>query len=152
MNALTQYIYIASTNKLPQGSFGTNPVSPEKPNIFKTELDFVHLDFENNYDVAQKKKISYSPHFSLEYEVAAYANYIPFKYRLKGTQGEEKCLKILHAYLEEAIQSSGILEYFTSLSGQENKEIAKKRTVRWSSIQSPYDLVLEDREFWTITL
>ncbi|MGD6967524.1 hypothetical protein ACQCVP_13925 [Rossellomorea vietnamensis] len=152
MNALTQYIYIASTNKLPQGSFGSNPVSPDNPNIFKTELDFVHLDFENNYDAVQKKKISYSTHFSLEYEVAAYANQIPFKYRLNGTQGEEKCLKIVHSYLEEAIQSSGLLEYFTSLSGQVNKEISKKRSIRWPSIQSPYDLVLEDREFWTITL
>ncbi|MGM0847033.1 MAG: hypothetical protein ACQEUT_18910 [Bacillota bacterium] len=148
---MTQYMYIASPNKLPQGSFGASPVSPDKPNVFKTELDFVHLFFENNYDANQKKKISYSTHFSMKYEVSAYANQIPFKYHLKGTKVEEKCLGILHTYLEEALQSSGILEYFTSLSGEEDREISKKRNVSWSSIKSPYDLVLEDREFWTIT-
>ncbi len=53
---MTQYIYIASPIKLPQGSIGANPVSQEKPMIFKTELDAVHLLFENNYDADQKRK------------------------------------------------------------------------------------------------
>ncbi|TYS01405.1 hypothetical protein FZC84_01755 [Rossellomorea vietnamensis] len=149
---MTQYIYIASPIKLPQGSIGANPVSQEKPMIFKTELDAVHLLFENNYDADQKKKISYSPHFSFEYGVAAYANQIPFKYHLKGTQAEEKCLKILYGYMEGALQASGILEYFTSLTGKEDLEISKKRNVQWSNIKSPYDLVMEDREFLTIML
>ena len=35
---MTQYIYIASPMRLPKGSFGSNPVSPEQPNVFKNEL------------------------------------------------------------------------------------------------------------------
>ncbi|RHW31392.1 hypothetical protein D1B33_17950 [Lysinibacillus yapensis] len=148
---MTQYIYIASPMKLLQGSFGANPVSSEKPNVFNSELDFVHLYFENNYDSKLKQKISYSPHFSFVHQVAVYVNHIPFKYRLKGTPEEEKCLNILYSYLEKAFQSSGVVEYFTSLSGKEDLEILTTRKVHWSEIKTPYDLVLEDREFWEIT-
>ncbi len=84
--------------------------------------------------------------------MAVYVNYITFNYRLKGTPEEEKCLKILYFYLEEALQSSGIVEYFTSLSGKEDLEISKRRNIRWMEVKTPYDLVLEDREFWEITL
>ncbi len=45
-----------------------------------------------------------------------------------------------------------MIEYFTSLSGKEDQDIFKKRKVRWKEIKTPYDLVLEDREFWVITL
>lgn len=138
--------------KLPQGSFGSNPVSFEQPNVFESELDFVHLYFTNNYDSNQKRKFSFSPHFSFAHQVAVYVNHIPFKYRFKGTSEEEKCLEILYSYLEEALQSSGIVEYFTSLDGKEDLEILKRRNVRWMEIKTPYDLVLEDREFWEITL
>ena len=137
--------------KLTQGSFGSNPVSSEQPNVFKSELDFTHLYFENNYDSSQKRKFSYSPHFSFVHQVAVYSNHIPFKYELKATAEEEKCLKILYAYLEEALQNGGILEYFTALSGKEDLKILKRRNVRWKEIKTPYDLVLEDREFWEIT-
>lgn len=113
--------------KLPQGSFGSNTVSSEQPNVFKRELDFVHLYFENNYDGKLKRKVSYSPHFSFNYQVAAYSSHIPLKLELKGTTEEEKCLKILYSYLEEALQSSGIIEYFTSLSGKEDLDISKRR-------------------------
>lgn len=149
---MTQYIYIASPMKLPQGSFCSNPVSSEQPNVFKSELDFANLYFENNYDGKLKRKVSYSPHFSFIHQVAVYVNYITFKYRLKRTPEEEKCLKILYLYLEEALQSSGIEEYFTSLSGKEDLEISKRRNIRWMEVKTPYDLVLEDREFWEVTL
>ncbi|MDN4491904.1 hypothetical protein [Ureibacillus aquaedulcis] len=149
---MTQYIYIASPMKLPQGSFGLNPVSSEQSNVYKSELDFAHLYFENNYDSERKRKFSYSPHFSFAHQVAVYVNYIPFKYRLKGTAEEEKCLEILYSYLEEALHSSGVVEYFTSLNGKEDLEILKRRNVRWMELKTPYDLVLEDREFWVITL
>ncbi|TXL57803.1 hypothetical protein FHP05_14875 [Cerasibacillus terrae] len=148
---MTQYLYIASPRKLPQGSFGLNPVSSKQPHIFASELDFVHLYFENNYDEKLKRKFSYSPHFSFAYQVATYSNHIPFKFELIETK-EEKCLNILYSYLENAIQSSGMIEYFTSLSGKEDQDIFKKRKVRWKEIKTPYDLVLEDREFWVITL
>ena len=148
---MTQYIYIASPMKLPQGSFGSNPVSSEQPNVFKSELDFVHLYFTNNYDSNQKRKFSYSLHFSFAYQVAVYSNHIPFKYRLMGTAQEEKSLNIIYTYLEEALHTSGVVEYFTSLSGKEHLAISKRRKVRWSEIKTPYDLVLEDREFWEIT-
>ena len=148
---MTQYIYIASPMRLPQGSFGSNLVSSEQPNVFKSELDFTHLYFQKNYDSKQKRRFSYSPHFSFVHQVAVYANHLPFKNSLKGTAEEEKCLKILYAYLEEALQSAGIVEYFTSLSGKEDLEILKRRKVRWVEIKTPYDLVLEDREFWEIT-
>lgn len=69
----------------------------------------------------------------------------------KGTAEEEKCLKILYSYLEEALKSSGIVEYFTSLSGKEDLDISKRRNIRWKEVKTPYDLVLEDREFWEIT-
>lgn len=148
---MTQYIYIASPMKLPQGSYGSNPVSSGQPNIFKSELDFTHLYFENNYDSKLKRKFSYSPHFSFKHQVAVYVNHIPFKYRLRGTAEEEKCLNILYSYLEDVLQSSGVLEFFSSLSGKENLEISKKRSICWDDIKTPYDLVLEDREFWEIT-
>lgn len=148
---MTEYIDIASPMKLPQGSFGSKPVSSEQPNVFKSELDLVHLYFTNNYDSNQKRKFSYSPHFSFAYQVAVCSNHIPSKYRVTGTEQEEKCLNILYSYLEEALQTSGFVEYFTSLSGKEHLEISKRRKVHWSEIKTPYDIVLEDREFWEIT-
>jgi hypothetical protein len=138
--------------RLPKGSFGSKPVSPKKPNIFKNELDFTHLYFENNYDSKLKRRFSYSHHFFFNHQVAAYSNYIPLKYQLKGTAEEEKCLIILYSYLEEPIQASGVVEYFTCLSNKEELAISKKRNTRWKDIKKPYDLVLEDREFWEITL
>ncbi|WML46717.1 hypothetical protein RCG23_13795 [Neobacillus sp. PS3-34] len=149
---MTQYIYLASPMRLPKGSFGSKSVSPKKPNVFKNELDFTHLYFENNYDSKLKRRFSYSPHFSFNHQVAAYSNHIPLKYEIKGTAEEEKCLTILYFYLEEAIQASGIVEYFTCLSSKEELSISKKRNIRWKDIKDPYDLVLEDREFWEITL
>jgi hypothetical protein len=45
---MTQFIYIASPFKLPKGAFGLQPLSSEQKDIFKQELDFTHLYFENN--------------------------------------------------------------------------------------------------------
>ena len=149
---MTQYIYIASPMRLPEGPFGSIPLSPEQPNVFKNELDFTHLYFENNYDSKSKRRFSYSTHFSFKHQVAAYSNFIPLKYDLKGNAVEEKCLTILYSYLEEALQASGVVEYFTSLNGKEALAISKKRNIRWMDIKTPYDLVLDDREFWEITL
>lgn len=149
---MTQYIYLASPVKLPGGSFGANQASSEQPNIFQTELDFTHLSFENNYDRNLKRKFSYSPHFSFDCQVAAYSNFIPLKPRLRGTAEEEKCLRILYDYLEAAMQESGIIEYFTCLSGKEDSPISKKQSVRWKDMKDGYDLVIEDREFWEITI
>lgn len=148
---MTQYIYIASPNRLPQGSFDLNPTSSKRLNIFASELDFVHLYFENNYDEKLKRKIPYSPHFSFNYQVATYSNKLPLKLELEGTAVEGKVLDLLYSYLEKAVQSSGIVEYFTSLNGKEDLKISQQREVRWEEIKTPYDLVLKDREFWVIT-
>ncbi|MFZ3591149.1 hypothetical protein ACOI1C_18370 [Bacillus sp. DJP31] len=148
---MTQYIYIASSMRLPKGSFGSNPLSFEKPNIFRDELDFTNVYFENNYDSKLKRRFSFSPHFSFNHQVAVGSSYIPLKYQLKGTVDEEKCLIILYSYLDKALQASGVVEYFTCLSGKEDLAISKKQNIRWMDIKKPYDLVLEDREFWKIT-
>lgn len=84
--------------------------------------------------------------------MTAYSNCIPLKYELKGNAVEEKCLTILYSYLKEALQASGVVEYFTCLSGKEELAISKKRSIRWMDIKTPYDLVLDDLEFWEITL
>src|SRR5690625_3716581 len=100
---MTQYVYIASPKRLPKGSFGSNFISLEQPNVFRNELDFIHLYFENNYGSKLKRRFSYSLHFSYSHQVAAYSNYIPLNLQLKGNSEEKKCLTILYAYLEEAI-------------------------------------------------
>jgi hypothetical protein len=152
MTLMTQYIYIASPVKLRKGSFGSRPLSPEQPNVFKDELDFTGLYFENNYDSKSKRRFSYSPHFTFEHQVATESRPIPLKHQLKGTAKEEKCLNILYFYLEEALQTSGVLELSTCISGKEGSPISEQRSIRWSDIKTPYDLVQEDREFWSITL
>ncbi|WP_057913052.1 hypothetical protein [Peribacillus muralis] len=149
---MTQYMYIASPMRLPNGSFGSKPLSSEQPNVFINELDFIGLYFDNNYDSRLKRKISYSPHFSFDYQVAAYSNHIPLGLEYKGTAEEVKCLTILYAYLNEALNASGVVEYFTCLSGKEHSALSNKRNMCWVDIKDPYDLVLEDLEFWVITL
>lgn len=54
---MTQYIYLASPMRLVDGSFGSDPISPEQPNVFKSEFEFTHLHFEKNYDREIKTKI-----------------------------------------------------------------------------------------------
>lgn len=150
---MTQYIYIASPMRLPKGSFGSNRLfTPEHPNVFKNELEFTHLYFENNYDSETKKRFSYSPHFSFKHQVAVTHNFIPLKYELKGIAIEEKCLSILYSYLEEALQAAGVVEYFTSLNGKEEFPISNNKIICWKDLKTPYDIVLEDREFWGIKL
>jgi hypothetical protein len=111
----------------------------------------LHLCFEDNYDEKLKRRFSYSSHFSCKHQVAAYSIHIPLNLQLKGTVEEEKCLTILFSYLANAIQASEVVEYFTSLSGKEDLALSKKRNIHWLGIKKPYDLVLEDREFWGIT-
>ncbi len=151
-NLLTQYIYLASPLNLPEGSYGLNPVSPEQPNVFETELDFAHLSFENNYDSETKVRFNYSPHFSFNYQVACSYNFLFLKDCLKGNAIDEKCLGLLHSYIGNALQASGIVEYFTCWNGEEALPITNKRSIQWVNIKTPYDLVLTDREFWEITL
>lgn len=149
---MTQYIYLASPLNLPEGSFGLNPVSPEQPNVFETELDFAHLSFENNYDSETKVRFNYSPHFSFNYQVACSYNFLFLKDCLKGNATDEKCLGQLYLYIGNALQASGIVEYYTSWNGEEALPITNKRSIQWVNIKTPYDLVLTDREFWEITL
>ena len=148
---MTQYFYLAAPRKLPTGSFGSNPVSAKQPHVFRTELDFTHLFFENNIDEQSKKRFSFSPHFSLEHQVAFSHNFLPLKNELKGNSIEEKCLNILYSYIEEALQMSGVVEYFSSLNGKEDLPVSCKKSIHWSDLKTPYDLVLADREFWEIS-
>jgi len=149
---MTRYIFIASPIKLPKGEFGSNPLSKEKPNVFKTELDFTHLYFENNYNSITKKRFSYSNHLTYEYQVAAYANQIPIRGQETGSSYEKKCLKILYEYIEKAIYQSGYLELFTSWNGEESNLLSNQRRLRWENIKDPYDLVLKDLEVVEIIL
>ncbi|ETI69820.1 hypothetical protein [Neobacillus vireti] len=144
---MTQYIYLASPVKLPEGTYGLNPVSPEQPNVFETELDFAHLSFENNYDRESKSRFSYSPHFTFHYQVACSYNFLFLKEGLKGNATDEKCLGLLHSYISNALQASGIVEYYTSWNGEEALPITNRRSIQWTDIKTPYDLVLTDREF-----
>lgn len=149
---MTQYIYIASPIKLPTGSFGLNPMSAEQPNVFENELDLIHLYFENNYDSELKGRFTYSSHFSYKHQVATYSNHIPLKHELSGTKSEEKCLTILYSYLSKTIEESMVLEYFTCINGEEDRSLPSKKQISWTDIKDPYELVLEDREFWEIYL
>ena len=83
---MTQYIYIASPMRLPVGTFGLNPISPEQPNVFASELDFTHLHFDNNYDSESKERFSYSPHFSFKHQVTTTNNSLPLKHEWISTK------------------------------------------------------------------
>lgn len=148
---MTQYIYLASPMKLAVGEFGSNPVSPEQPNVFNSEYDFTHLYFENNYDSELKQRFTFSKHFSYKHQVATASNYLPFKKQESGTREEKKCLTILYEYIEKAIQYSNVIEVLSSLNGREDEALLKRSSVSWSDIKNPYDLVLEDRELLEIT-
>ncbi|MBU8597464.1 hypothetical protein [Shouchella clausii] len=80
---MTQYIYIASPMKLPQGCYGQKPISKDKPHIFKDELDFTHLFFERNYDNERKKRFAYSQHFSFN----VHPKEVSLFNRVKGVAG-----------------------------------------------------------------
>lgn len=155
---MTQYIYIASPLRLPTGSFGANPVSHEQPNVFKGELEYTHLYFENNYDSNTKIRFPYSPHFSFKHQVSTAHNAIPLKHEWKGAKHwggneiERKCLALLYTYLEKAVQTAYTIELFTSINGEEHLPISIKRSVRWSDIKTHENLILDDREFREITL
>ncbi|MFE4426385.1 hypothetical protein ACFRH9_04695 [Peribacillus butanolivorans] len=58
----------------------------------------------------------------------------------------------MYSYIEEELHASGVIEYFTSLNAQEDLPIGINRSVSWTDIKTPYNLVLADREFWYITL
>ncbi|MCP8971035.1 hypothetical protein [Ectobacillus ponti] len=146
---MTQHIYISSPSPLSTGSFGLNPVSPEQPNVYATELDFAHIHFEDNWNEKQQRRTPFSSHLTYEYQVALWYG-IPVKRGVRRTPEEEKCLRLLYQYVEEALQQSGVVEYFASWHGEEEDLLLKWKTVRWEEIQTPYDLVLEDRELWTI--
>ena len=155
---MTQYIYIASPLRLPVGTFGLNPISPEQPNVFASELDFTHLHFENNYDSESKERFSYSPHFSFKHQVTTTNNSLPLKHEWISTKQwnrkefERKCLALLYSYLEKAVGTAYVVEYFTSINGEEHLPISVKRKKHWKDIKKPDDLIIEDREFWEITL
>lgn len=59
---------------------------------------------------------------------------------------EEKGRGQLCSYIDEALQNSGFLEFFTSLNGEEELPLHKRRSIKWKEIRF-HDLVLEDREF-----
>ncbi|MFD1020855.1 hypothetical protein [Thalassobacillus hwangdonensis] len=149
---MTQYTYLASPIKLPTVTLGLNPVSPDKPNEFATELDFTHLYFEGNYDKEDGKRHSYSAHFTFKNQVAFMNSHVPLRHEIDGSRAERKCLNILYSYLDEAITRGGMLEMFTCISGQEERALERKKSIRWQDIRDPYDLVMSDREFWSITL
>ena len=40
---MTQYFYLAAPKKLPNGSFGSNPVSAQKPHVFRTSRSHIYF-------------------------------------------------------------------------------------------------------------
>ena len=46
---------------------------------------------------------------------------------------------------------SGVVEYFSSLNGKEDLPVSCKKSIYWSDLKTPYDLVLAGREFWEIS-
>ncbi|MBT2214849.1 hypothetical protein KK120_03330 [Virgibacillus dakarensis] len=149
---MTQYYYISSPHKLLKGTFGSQPVSEKQPNIFNSELDATELIFEDNYDTETKKRFKYVPILSFKYQVAVYNNSLPIKNHEAGNSFEEKCLHLLYEYLRNALHESGVLEFCTCLNGTEEQGNWTKKTLHWSDIKSPYDLVLKDREMCEILM
>ncbi|WP_088011208.1 hypothetical protein [Gottfriedia acidiceleris] len=145
---MTQYHYISSPIPLKDGVFGQNAISP---NVYANELDFTHLFLERNYDPEEKKFFSFSNHFKYKYQVGMVSTQIPLKgEKGKTTPEEEKCLKILYEYIKDAVNESGIIEYYASWNSEENYPISIKRQITLSDLKTPSDLIIADREFVTI--
>lgn len=149
---MTQYFYISSPNKLPVGDFGGQPISEEQPYAFRNELDATVLIFEDNYDSNSKDRFNYAPILSFKYQVAFFNNFLTIKGEESGKCYEKKCLQILYEYLYSALNESGVLEYCTCLKGTEEKGDWTRKTIHWGDINSPYDLVLKDREIFEILI
>ena len=148
---MTQYYYISSPRKLPEGDFGAKPISEDKPHVFSNELDFTSLFFENNYDQDKKKRFSYVPSFHYKYQVAVYHNFLPIKSEERGNNPiERKCLGLFYDYISNAVEESGMIEYCTCLNGTEDRGDWTRKTLYWGDVESRDDLVLNDREICEI--
>ncbi|MEH7351115.1 hypothetical protein [Gottfriedia acidiceleris] len=144
---MTQYHYISSPKRLKDGSFGQNPISP---NVYANELDFTHLYMERNYDPEEKKIFSFSKHFKYKYQVCMMSQQVPLKGEKRITPEGEKCLKILYEYIIEAVNESGVIEYYASWNSEEDYPINHKRQIALTDLKSPRDLIIAEREFVTI--
>ena len=147
---MTQYYYISSPGRLPAGTFGATPVSEDEPYVYNSELDAAALFIESNYDPKTKKRFAYVPDFTHKHQVSVYGNSLPIKPDNWHSCIEEKCMKLLYDYVNDAVQESGMIEICTCINGTEERGNWIKRTIYWSDITSPYDLVLEDREICVI--
>jgi len=149
---MTQYHFISSPKLLKEGTFGDNPVSPEKPNVYATNLDFDHLFIKGNWDKERKVIASYSEHFKYKYQVGFISGQIP----IKGRGGKlnsprvKKYLDILYKYIVDAVNDSGVIEYYTSWNSEEDLPISGMRQISLANLKFPEDLVIADRELVTI--
>lgn len=145
---MTQYHYISSPKPLKTGVFGDNPIAP---NVYASELDLLSLFIEDNYDVEDGKRFSYSKHFQYKCQVGMMSMSTPLKGEERGTPEEKKCLEILYKYIVDAVNENGIVEYFTSWNSEEDLPISERREISLSELKSPKDLIIADREFVTIS-
>ncbi|ODG91494.1 MULTISPECIES: hypothetical protein [Bacillaceae] len=144
---MTQYHFISSPIILKEGSFGENAISP---NVYENELDFTHVYMERNYDPEEKKFFSFSKHFKYKYQVSMVSTQVPLKGEKRITPEGEKCLKILYEYIREAVNESGVIEFFASWNSEEDYPIREKRQITLTDLKTPRDLIIADREFVTI--
>jgi len=145
---MTQYHFIASPKPLKIGAFGLNPISPDKPNVYATELDFAHLFMEKNYDEETKVTFSCSKHLKYKHQVAFMSNGIPLKGEKVNLNHPlaKKYMNILYSYILEAINDSGVIQYYTSINSEENLPLSSEREIRLVDLKIPEDLILADRE------
>ncbi|MGG2028714.1 hypothetical protein AB1282_23700 [Gottfriedia sp. S16(2024)] len=144
---MTQYHYISSPMRLKEGTFGDNPISP---NVYANELDFTHLYMERNYNLEEKRIFSFSKHFQFKHQVWMMSQQVPMKGEKRITPEGEKCLKILYEYIKEAVNESGVIEYFASWNSEEDLPINHKREMTLIDLKTPRDLIIAQREFVTI--
>ncbi|UPM55520.1 hypothetical protein [Gottfriedia acidiceleris] len=141
---MTQYHFISSPIPLKDGKFGDNPISP---NVYANELDFTHLYMERNYDSEEKKIFSFSKHFKYKHQVCMMSQQVPLKGEKQITPEGEKCLKILYEYIKEAVNESGVIEFFASWNSEEDHPISQIRQISLTDLKSPRDLIIAEREF-----
>ncbi|PGM56997.1 hypothetical protein [Bacillus sp. AFS053548] len=98
----------------------------------------------------KKKMFSFSKHFKYKYQVCMMSQQVPLKGEKRISPEGEKCLKILYEYIKEAVNESGVIEYYASWNSEEDYPINHKRQIALTDLKSPRDLIIAEREFVTI--
>ncbi|MBC2012709.1 hypothetical protein [Listeria marthii] len=141
---MTQYHYLASKSLLGKG----NDEDEKKTcYVYKNDLDFLSLNFEDNIDYDTKEMFSFSKHFNpkCKFQVAISEGKLPLKNEYQGDAYEIKSLSILYDYILNASQESDTLELYTSWNGEEDLPLTDKKEISIEEL-TPESLILRDRE------